>query len=229
MLIQAQGLCKSYRRGSESVEALHGVDLQVKPGEFVVVLGPSGSGKSTLLNLLGGLDRPTAGTLQVGQFALNALSEAALDRYRRGSVGFVFQFNNLIPTLNARDNVALPLLADGGSWQEGRRAADRLLAELGLDHRRDHLPAELSGGEQQRVALARAVVGQPALVLADEPTGDLDQLSAQGVLDLMLALNGELGSTFVVATHNVAIAELAHTVVRLSDGRAAPAHSKDPP
>ena len=219
MLIVAEELHKAYSRGSERVEALRGVNLQVPEGDFVVLLGPSGSGKSTLLNLLGGIDRPSGGALSVGGLDLHQLSEMELDRYRREHVGYVFQFNNLIPTLSAADNVALPLLARGSNWKSARREARTLLEELGLANRESHLPSELSGGEQQRVALARAVIGQPPLILADEPTGDLDAASAQVVLELMQQLNRERGTTFVLATHDTAISRLADQVVTLSDGR----------
>ncbi len=165
---------RAYQRGSETVHALHELNLTIAQGEFVVVLGPSGSGKSTLLNLLGGIDRPTRGDLWVDGSELNVLSESQLDRYRRDRVGFVFQFNNLLPSLTAEENVGLPLVAQGSTWKQARAQAASQLAELGLADRLSHLPSELSGGEQQRVALARAIIKAPSIVLADEPTGDLD-------------------------------------------------------
>lgn len=218
--IQAHALTRTYRRGSEDVHALLDVTLSIPPAAFAVVLGPSGSGKSTLLNLIGGIDRPTGGELTVDGQALHTLNERQLDAYRREYVGFVFQFNNLLPNLNALENVALPLVAQGRSWAQARAQAGAQLQALGLGPRVGHRPAELSGGEQQRVALARAVVSRPALVLADEPTGDLDQESAEVVLDLMSSLNRELGATFVIATHNPRLESRATHVIELRNGRA---------
>jgi putative ABC transport system ATP-binding protein len=210
-----------YRRGSEQVHALRDVTLTIGAGAFAVVLGPSGSGKSTLLNLIGGIDRPTSGGLRVDDVDLTALSERQLDGYRRTHVGFVFQFNNLLPNLDAVENVALPLVAQGSGWGPARVRAAEQLEALGLGPRLRHRPEQLSGGEQQRVALARAVVARPSLILADEPTGDLDAESAEVVLRLMASLNGGLGVTFVVATHNPRLETLATQVIRLSNGRLA--------
>jgi ABC-type lipoprotein export system ATPase subunit len=201
------------------------VTLEIPPSSFVVILGPSGSGKSTLLNLIGGIDRPTSGRVKVASQELTGLNERQLDTYRRTSVGFVFQFNNLLPNLDARENVALPLVAQGRSWNQARDEAEAQLASLGLARRADHRPSELSGGEQQRVALARAVVGRPALVLADEPTGDLDLDSAEVVLDLMSTLNRELGLTFLVATHNPQLKSRATLTIELANGRLRPESS----
>ncbi len=220
--IQAHALTRTYRRGSEDVRALLDVTITIPPAAFAIVLGPSGSGKSTLLNLIGGIDRPTSGHLTVDGLALHDLSERELDSYRREYVGFLFQFNNLLPNLSALENVALPLIAQGRSWAQARLQAGVQLADLGLGHRVGHRPAELSGGEQQRVALARAVVTRPALILADEPTGDLDLESAQVVLDLMSSLNRDLGATFVIATHNPRLESRATHVFELSNGRLAP-------
>ena len=219
--IHAQALTRTYRRGSEDVHALLEVTLAIPPAAFAVVLGPSGSGKSTLLNLIGGIDRPTRGHLQVGDLELHALPERQLDGYRRDYVGFVFQFNNLLPNLDAQENVALPLVAQGRSWSQARAQARAQLTALGLGSRVSHRPSELSGGEQQRVALARAVIAGPALVLADEPTGDLDLESAEIVLDLMSSLNRDLGATFVIATHNPRLVSRATLVVELANGRLA--------
>ena len=220
--IQANALTRTYRRGSEDVHALLDVTLTIPPSAFAVVLGPSGSGKSTLLNLIGGIDRPTSGRLQVDGRELHGLTEQQLDAYRRDTVGFVFQFNNLLPNLDALENVALPLIAQGRRWAQARDQARAQLAALGLSDRVGHRPAELSGGEQQRVALARAVVARPALVLADEPTGDLDLDSAEIVLDLMSSLNRDLGATFVIATHNSRLVSRATQVIELTNGRLAP-------
>jgi ABC-type lipoprotein export system ATPase subunit len=217
--VQTHALTRTYRRGSEDVHALMDVTLAVPPSAFAVVLGPSGSGKSTLLNLIGGIDRPTSGDLRVDGLELQTLSEPQLDGYRRDNVGFVFQFNNLLPNLNALENVALPLVAKGQSWAQARDQARAQLAALGLGHRVGHRPAELSGGEQQRVALARAVISRPALVLADEPTGDLDLESAEMVLDLMSSLNRDMGATFVIATHNPRLQSRATQVIELTNGR----------
>jgi putative ABC transport system ATP-binding protein len=220
--IQADALTRTYRRGAEDVHALLDVTLAIPPSAFALVLGPSGSGKSTLLNIIGGIDRPTSGTLTVDGLDLPSLTERQLDGYRRDHVGFVFQFNNLLPNLNAQENVALPLIAQGRSWAQARVQARAQLAVLGLDSRAGHRPAELSGGEQQRVALARAVVARPSLVLADEPTGDLDSESAEIVLDLMSSLNRELGATFVIATHNRRLEARATHVIELTNGRTTP-------
>jgi ABC-type lipoprotein export system ATPase subunit len=217
--VQAHSLTRTYRRGSEDVHALLDVSVTIRPSAFAVVLGPSGSGKSTLLSLLGGIDRPTSGTLTIDGIALEGLSERQLDRYRRDHVGFVFQFNNLLPTLDALENVALPLVARGHRWARAKELAREELGSLGLSQRAEHRPAELSGGEQQRVALARAMVTRPALVLADEPTGDLDQAAAESVLDLMASLNRDVGATFVIATHDRRLVPRATQVIELSNGR----------
>lgn len=224
--VQTRGLTRTYRRGSEDVHALLDVTLTIPPSSFAVVLGPSGSGKTTLLNLLGGIDRPTGGDLTVDGLDLHSMSERQLDGYRREYVGFVFQFNNLLPNLDARENVALPLVAQGRSWSRAREQAGAQLAALGLGHRAGHRPAELSGGEQQRVALARAVICRPSLVLADEPTGDLDLESAETVLDLMSSLHRELGATFVIATHNPRLESRATQVIELTNGRIDPPASR---
>jgi putative ABC transport system ATP-binding protein len=221
-IVQAVELRKSYRRGREAVEALRGVSLEVAPGDFLAIVGPSGGGKSTLLHLLGGIDRPTAGHLVVAGFTLDGAAESALTRFRRDHVGFIFQFYNLLPSLSAIDNVALSLLAQGHSWRSARAAAATMLGDVGVGHRQNHRPAELSGGEQQRVAIARAVVGRPALVLADEPTGDLDSVTADAIMQLMLDLNGRLGLTFVVATHNQRLAAVAGRCLEMRDGRLLP-------
>jgi ABC-type lipoprotein export system ATPase subunit len=220
--IQTNALSRTYRRGSEDVHALLDVTLAIPESAFAIVLGPSGSGKSTLLNLIGGIDRPTSGQLRVNGLELHTQTERQLDEYRRDHVGFVFQFNNLLPNLDALENVALPLIAKGRSWSQARSQAGDQLAALGLGERRGHRPAELSGGEQQRVALARAVISRPSLVLADEPTGDLDAKSAEIVLDLMSSLNRDMGATFVIATHNPRLESHATLVIELTNGRMSP-------
>src|SRR6478672_9854260 len=210
----ARGLTKVYRMGEVEVHALRGADLDLYPGEFVVLLGPSGSGKSTLLNILGGLDVPTAGTVRYLDHDLTAAGEAALTRYRREHVGFVFQFYNLIPSLTARENVALVTEIAPSPMRP-----EEALALVGLGQRLDHFPSQLSGGEQQRVALARAVAKRPDMLLCDEPTGALDYETGKLVLKAIERVNRELGTTTAVITHNAVIAEMADRVVRMASGR----------
>jgi len=217
-LIEAASLGKVYQRGNEAVVALRDIDLSVLPGEFAVIIGPSGSGKSTLLHMLGGIDRPTHGTLHINNFDLVAASDSALTRFRRDNIGFVFQFYNLLPSLNALDNVILPLLAKGMSWKIARQRGANILAQVGLSHRQKHTPGQLSGGEQQRVASARAMVLEPCVILADEPTGDLDSASANSIVSLMVDLNQRLGVTFIVATHNLNLLKVASRTYELVDG-----------
>jgi len=221
-IIRASALAKAYRRAGGRVEALRGVDLVVEAGEFLMVMGPSGGGKSTLLNLIGGLDRADAGTLQVAGTDLGAASERALDAFRRTTVGFVFQFFNLLPTLDARDNVAMALVARGGDWDGARRRASDLLEKVDLGHRADHRPSELSGGEQQRVAIARAVAGAPPLLLADEPTGDVDGETTATIMDVLSGLNRTRGVTVVMVTHDISLTGYATRHVELRDGRISP-------
>jgi putative ABC transport system ATP-binding protein len=210
----AQALRKVYEMGEVTVEALRGVDFALYAGEFIVLLGPSGSGKSTLLNILGGLDVPTSGSVVYRDHTLTAADEAALTEYRRNHVGFVFQFYNLIPSLTARENVALVTELSPGSM-----APEQALEMVGLGARLDHFPAQLSGGEQQRVAIARAIAKRPDVLLCDEPTGALDITTGAVVLDAITRVNRELGTSTVVITHNAAIAGLADRVVRLADGQ----------
>jgi len=217
-VIETQDLGKVYKRGDEEVVALRNVTLSVLQGEFSVVIGPSGSGKSTLLHLLGGIDRPTTGQLRVNGMDLVSAREVDLTRFRRDNIGFVFQFYNLLPSLTALDNVALPLLARGSGWKESRARAAAVLDQLGLDHRRKHTPGQLSGGEQQRVAIARAIVLEPCVILADEPTGDLDQASAESIIALMVDLNRRSGVTFIVASHNLSLLKVAGRCYQLTDG-----------
>lgn len=210
----AQGLSKVYRTGEVEVVALRDVSLDVRRGEFVVLLGASGSGKSTLLNILGGLDVPTSGEVRFGEHRLTDAGEAELTRYRREHVGFVFQFYNLIPSLTVRENVQL--VTDIASHPMG---IDEAIAMVGLSQRGDHFPAQLSGGEQQRVAIARAIVKRPDVLLCDEPTGALDVQTGKLVLEAIAHINRELGTTAVVITHNAAIAAMADRVIVLGDGR----------
>jgi putative ABC transport system ATP-binding protein len=215
-VFEARALTKVYTMGEVPVHALRGIDFELRPSEFVVLLGPSGSGKSTLLNILGGLDTPTAGQVFYQGQDLAAADEAALTEYRRRHVGFVFQFYNLIPSLTARENVALVTeIADRPM------APDEALALVGLDHRLDHFPSQLSGGEQQRVAIARAIAKRPNVLLCDEPTGALDITTGIVVLEAIARANEELGTATVVITHNAAISAMADRVVRLADGHVA--------
>lgn len=215
-VFEARGLTKVYRMGEIEVHALRGVDLDLFLGEFVVLLGPSGSGKSTLLNILGGLDVPTAGRVHYRDHDLTAYDDAALTRYRREHVGFVFQFYNLIPSLTARENVALvtEIAVDP-------MAPEEALGLVELGNRLDHFPSQLSGGEQQRVAIARAIAKRPEVLLCDEPTGALDVTTGIVVLQAIERVNRELGTTTVVITHNAVIGRLADRVISLSDGRIA--------
>ena len=210
----ARGLTKVYVMGEVTVHALRGVDFDLAPGELVVLLGPSGSGKSTLLNILGGLDVPSAGSVRYRDEDLTTAGEAALTQYRRHHVGFVFQFYNLIPSLTARENVAL--VTDIVDTPMEPEAA---LEMVGLGQRLDHFPAQLSGGEQQRVAIARAIAKRPSVLLCDEPTGALDITTGMVVLEALERVNRELGTATVVITHNAAVAGMADRVVRLADGR----------
>jgi putative ABC transport system ATP-binding protein len=217
--LELRDVVREYRRGAQPVRALDGVTLSIDQGEFVSVVGPSGAGKSTLLHLVGGLDAPTSGSVLVEGKDLGGLSDEALAAFRREQVGFVFQFFNLLPTLSAWENVALPRLLGGIPLGRTRPDAVALLERVGLGHRVDHRPAELSGGEMQRVAVARALVVDPLLVLADEPTGNLDSRSGEQVLSLLEACAREDGRTVVVVTHRVGAATRADRVVTLSDGR----------
>ncbi|HUW37390.1 MAG TPA: ABC transporter ATP-binding protein [Rhodocyclaceae bacterium] len=210
----ARGLTKIYRMGEVEVPALRQLDLEIFEAEFVVLLGPSGSGKSTLLNILGGLDAPTSGEAWWREHNLVGADDAALTRYRREHVGFVFQFYNLVPSLTVRENVALVT-----DIAERPMAPEEALSLVGLAQRLDHFPAQLSGGEQQRVAIARAVAKRPDVLLCDEPTGALDYETGKMVLDVIDKVNRELATTVVVITHNVAIAGMADRVMRMADGR----------
>jgi putative ABC transport system ATP-binding protein len=210
----AHGLTKVYQTGEVQVHALRGIDIEIRRGEFIVLLGASGSGKSTLLNILGGLDVPTAGEVRFADHQLTGSSEVELTRYRREHVGFVFQFYNLIPSLTVHENVTL--VADIAL---NPMSVDEALALVALTPRQDHFPAQLSGGEQQRVAIARAIVKRPDVLLCDEPTGALDYQTGKLVLEVIARINQELGTTAVVITHNAAIAGMADRVIYLADGR----------
>jgi len=213
-VFRVQGVTKTYQMGEVLVHALRGVDLDLHENEFVVLLGPSGSGKSTLLNILGGLDVPSNGTVHYKDHDLTTYKDSVLTRYRREHVGFVFQFYNLIPSLTARENVALVT-----EISKNPLAPEEALKLVGLGERLDHFPAQMSGGEQQRVAIARAIAKRPDVLLCDEPTGALDLRTGIVVLEAIARVNQKLGTTTVVITHNVDIAQMADRVIRLSDGR----------
>ncbi len=218
VLVVARDLTKVYRQGRREIPALRGITLAVRRGEWVAIVGPSGCGKSTLLNLIAGLDRPTSGSLQVAGQEIGLLGEEALARWRRHNVGIVFQFFQLMPTLTAVENVELPMLL--ARRKGARQRALALLEQVGIGHVADHLPSELSGGEQQRVAIARALANDPALLLADEPTGNLDSESGRQVVQLFSEL-WRAGRTLILVTHDPNIASLAARVVELRDGRVA--------
>jgi putative ABC transport system ATP-binding protein len=219
MILIARDLRKSYRVGETVVDALRGVNLELAPGDFVAITGPSGCGKSTLLHLCGAMDQPTSGELELEGTALAGLDDQALTRFRRRRVGFVFQFFNLLPTLTVLENIGLPLLLAGKRPAETERQAVRVAERVGLTHRVGHFPQQLSGGEMQRAALARAIVHEPALLLADEPTGNLDSENGARVLELLSRLNAEQRITILLATHAPEIAAAADRIVRMRDGR----------
>ncbi len=217
--VRAAGLCKAYQDGARSVEVLRGADLTVEPGEFVAVVGPSGSGKSTLLHLLGALDAADAGAIEVGGTALAGLSAPEAARFRNRTIGFVFQFQELLADFDALENVMMPGRIAGWSGARARQRALALLAEVGLEDRSQHFPNQLSGGERQRVALCRALLLEPPLLLADEPTGNLDPESAVRVFDLMVALQKRHGTTALVVTHNPELASRCGRLLRLDGGK----------
>jgi putative ABC transport system ATP-binding protein len=217
-LVEIRSVTKTYRRGSERIEVLHGVDLDIPQSEFLALMGPSGSGKTTLLNLIGGLDTPTGGQIVIGGQRIDQLSSRELARWRAAHVGFVFQFYNLMPVLSAQRNVELPLLLTSLSAAERRRRATIALTLVGLADRARHKPRELSGGQEQRVAIARAIVSDPTLLICDEPTGDLDRGTAAEILTLLQMLNREHGKTVVMVTHDPKAAEYASRRLMLDKG-----------
>ena len=217
-LVSIRNLTKTYQRGPEKIEVLHGVDLDIDEGDFVALMGPSGSGKTTLLNLVGGLDTPSGGEISVGGQRIDTMSGGQLSHWRSQNVGFVFQFYNLMPTLTAQRNVELPLLLTRLSAGQRRQNAATALQLVGLADRGKHRPNELSGGQQQRVAIARAIVSDPRLLICDEPTGDLDRQSAEEILDLLRTLNRDHGKTIVMVTHDPKAADHANHTLHLDKG-----------
>ena len=220
-LIELRTLSKTYVRGQQRIEVLRDLDLDIARGDFIALMGPSGSGKTTLLNLIGGLDSPTTGSIRIEAQRIDSLGTRDLTKWRAANVGFVFQFYNLMPMLSAQMNVELPLMLTKLSATQRRHNAAIALKLVGLDERSKHKPAELSGGQQQRVAIARAIVSDPAILVCDEPTGDLDRQSAQEVLTLLQTLNREHGKTIVMVTHDPKAAEYATRVLHLDKGRLA--------
>jgi putative ABC transport system ATP-binding protein len=217
-LVRIRNLHKTYQRGPEKIDVLHGIDIDIDAGDFVALMGPSGSGKTTLLNLTGGLDSPTSGQIEIAGQRIDALKSGQLAHWRSNHVGFVFQFYNLMPTLTAQKNVELPLLLTRLSAAQRKHNAEVALELVGLKERGKHRPAELSGGQQQRVAIARAIVSDPTLLICDEPTGDLDRASAEEILTLLQTLNREHGKTIVMVTHDPKAAEYATHTLHLDKG-----------
>jgi putative ABC transport system ATP-binding protein len=217
-VVHIRNLAKSYRRGDQIVPVLADITLDIARGEFTALMGPSGSGKSTLLNLIAGIDKPDSGTLRVGGLDITALDEADLADWRASHVGFIFQFYNLMPVLTAYENIELPLTLTGLTRAERRERVELTISMVGLSDRMDHYPSELSGGQQQRVAIARAIITDPMLIVADEPTGDLDRVSAAEILSMMSRLNAELGTTIVMVTHDAHAAETARRLIHLEKG-----------
>ena len=226
-LVSIRDLTKTYQRGPERVEVLHGIDLDIERGDFVALMGPSGSGKTTLLNLIGGLDSPTSGSIEVDGQRIDQLGGGKLSHWRSQNVGYVFQFYNLMPALTAQKNVELPLLLTKLGGAQRKRNAEIALQLVGLADRTSHKPTELSGGQQQRVAIARAIVSDPTLLICDEPTGDLDRASAEAILGLLQMLNREHGKTIVMVTHDPKAAEYATHTLHLDKGTLVeqPAHA----
>jgi putative ABC transport system ATP-binding protein len=217
-LVEIRHLSKSYRRGGQVVPVLSDITIDIEPGDFTALMGPSGSGKTTLLNLIAGIDKPDSGILRVGGIDIASLGEAELADWRAANVGFIFQFYNLMPVLTAFENVELPLMLTGLSRAERRERVELTLAVVGLAERMSHYPNELSGGQQQRVAIARAVVADPTLIVADEPTGDLDRVAAADILAMMQRLNRDLGKTIIMVTHDANAAKAAKAMVHLEKG-----------
>jgi putative ABC transport system ATP-binding protein len=218
-LVRLRKVAKDYKRGAETVHVLHELDLDIPKGDFLALMGPSGSGKSTLLNLIGGLDRPSGGTIEIAGQRTDSLSDGALGKWRANHVGFVFQMYNLLPVLTAERNVELPLLLTSLSSSDRHKRVSAALGLVGLSDRAKHKPRELSGGQEQRVGIARAIVSDPTLLLCDEPTGDLDRKSGDEILDLLQALNTQQGKTIIMVTHDPHAAARAKHVLHLNKGQ----------
>jgi len=218
-MIRCIDVRKVYRQGNNEIIALDGVSLDIAKGEFAVIMGPSGSGKSTLLHLIGGLDRPTSGELLVDQRLVGQMADDQVTLFRRTRIGFIFQFFNLLPTLTALENVALPFVLDGRSKEEAEQRAKTLLDKLGLENRKDHLPEEMSGGEIQRIAVARALAFDPPILLADEPTGNLDSKTGESILSLLRQINRDAGCTIVMVTHSQEAAGYGERTIFFRDGK----------
>ncbi len=218
-MIRCIDVRKVYRHGKNEITALDGVSLDIHRGEFAVIMGPSGSGKSTLLHLIGGLDRPTSGELLVDQRLVGQMADDQVTLFRRTRIGFIFQFFNLLPTLSALENVTLPFVLDGRSKEEAEQRATTLLDKVGLENRKDHLPEEMSGGEIQRIAVARALAFDPPILLADEPTGNLDSKTGESILSLLREINREAGCTIVMVTHSQEAADHGGRTIFFRDGK----------
>lgn len=218
-IIESVGLNKVYTMGNVEVEVLKDINLEIKEGEFVSIMGPSGSGKSTLLYLMGGLDKPSSGTIRIKGREIAGLKDDEESRLRRQEIGFIFQFYNLIPNLNVEENIMLPILLDGKKMKDYRKELDSILDIVGLSDRRRHTPRELSGGQQQRVAIARALINQPDIILADEPTGNLDSKTGAEVLDLLTKINKENGKTIIQVTHSREAADYGQRIIHVKDGK----------
>ncbi len=222
IVLEGIDIHKSFQTGAGTLDVLTGINLGIKKGEIVCVVGASGVGKSTLLHILGALDRPTRGKVKLDSTDVFALSDKKLAHFRNKTVGFVFQFHHLLPEFSALENVMLPRLIAGGDVVSIRKKAEELLAEVGLSGRIQHQPGELSGGEQQRVAVARAFINEPLIVIADEPSGNLDKATGEELHNLIVELNRKKGQTFVIATHNQLLAELGHRIIEITEGKAVP-------
>jgi lipoprotein-releasing system ATP-binding protein len=218
-LLILRSVTKTYKNGPLNVEVLKGIDLTVQAGQLALVMGPSGVGKSTLLHLIGGLDNPTSGTIEINQTDIFSISENEKARFRNANIGFVFQFHHLLPEFTALENILIPGMIHHTINPELEKEAERLLAEVGLSERMHHRPGELSGGEQQRVAVARALINRPQLILADEPTGNLDKRNSEALYHLILELNKKYNQTFIIVTHNEMMARNASRVIELEDGK----------
>jgi putative ABC transport system ATP-binding protein len=217
-IVEVQNVKREYHKNGNIIIALNDISLKVEKGEFLAILGPSGSGKSTLLNIIGGLDRPNAGKILIEGFNLSDMTDGELVKVRSNKIGFVFQYYNLLPQLSAIKNVELPLIIQGFLEEESSKRAEEILSLLGLGSRLMHYPSELSGGEQQRVAIARALIHQPAIVLADEPTGNLDEVNGNEIIQIMRRLNDDRNQTFIIATHDIEIARSSDRIIYLQEG-----------